>query len=579
MPQTIFIKDYNTEVTIPDNADMTQVQAALKKQFPAKKTDVQPTTQTKPSNFQRVVKGVQKAMPYAQAVLAGPAALPGEGDYSPIASTVMNLSGAKPAAALSNLPQNVEQMSPSSRFGPVIGAGVTAAEQFLPGVDKKIPDKSLGYLTASMITPGGAGKAITEKAINKAIDTGLAKGIRPSHSSIKDYGGFMKFIKRGRNAIKSIFANKENLNLVDEFGEQTGKMPETLDQLSQAVNQTKQKIFQKYDDMAQAAGRAKTRIDLEPIAREFDTVASNPINQKLHPEVARFAAEKASALRKLKNLSPKEVQDEIAHINAVTKAFQQNPTPQAIKTVTAEALYANQLREALDTSIEKAVGKGYQALKKEYGALKAIEKDVVKRAIVDARKNNKSLIDFSDIASASQLAKGLAMVGSKASAEALISGGTMKWVAAWYKHQNSPNTAIKKMFQAFDQAPGAVATAGKALGMGATQAAAQQTTKAVQPKPGTLAGAEGVISNVLDKVKPSAEAAEVVPQQKNKMSASQKGIDHYTSNRWDEAIREWQKALKEEPKKAKQIISWINDARKEKKNYLEFIKRNKSKVN
>jgi hypothetical protein len=30
MPQTIYIKDYDTEVSIPDGADMSQVQAALK---------------------------------------------------------------------------------------------------------------------------------------------------------------------------------------------------------------------------------------------------------------------------------------------------------------------------------------------------------------------------------------------------------------------------------------------------------------------------------------------------------------------------------------------------------------------
>jgi len=36
MPQTIYIKEYDTSVTIPDGADMNQVQSALQKQFPAK---------------------------------------------------------------------------------------------------------------------------------------------------------------------------------------------------------------------------------------------------------------------------------------------------------------------------------------------------------------------------------------------------------------------------------------------------------------------------------------------------------------------------------------------------------------
>lgn len=522
-----------------------------------------------PTLPQRVATVVKKAMPYAQAALAGPSAQPGEGDFSPLAASIMNIAGAKPAAPLRNIPQNVPQMSPTARFGPTIGAGVNVArvagELIRPGYDvaKYIPDKSLGYLTAGMIAPGGQGAA-GAKVLNRAIDKGLAKGIRPSHAGVKDYIGMSKFIKRGREAVKAIFSNKKNLNLVDEFGEQTGKLPETLDQFAQAVQQTKRKLFQAYDAMTQVAGKAKARIALNPIAREFDKIAADRVIQRLHPEVAEWASRKSHALKKLVSLTPDQVQDEIAHANAITKAFQQNPTPQAIKTVTAEAMYANLLRKSLDSRIEQAAGPGYQALKNQYGALKTIEKDVIKRAIVDARKNTKGLIDFSDIASAAEMAKGLSMIGTKGAPGSLVSGGIMKAIAEWYKHLNSPNTAIKQMFQAFEKAPSALSSAGRALGMGATQAAAQRVGRNIQPKPETSAKIRGALDPA------STASAEET------LSASKRGIEHYTANNWDAAIKEWQKALKEDPQNARQIIGWINTAKEEKKKYGEFMKRQNS---
>jgi hypothetical protein len=81
-------------------------------------------------------------------------------------------------------------------------------------------------------------------------------------------------------------------------------------------------------------------------------------------------------------------------------------------------------------------------LKRSYGALKTIEKDVVHRSIVDARKNVKGLIDFSNMATASEFVGGVmsanpAMLGSAAAIQ-----GT-KW---YLKRLNDPNRMVKNMF-------------------------------------------------------------------------------------------------------------------------------------
>jgi hypothetical protein len=60
MPQTIYIKDYDTEVTIPDGSDMKQVQAALQKRFPDKNNKIERSIP------QRIAGAVA---PYARPVL------------------------------------------------------------------------------------------------------------------------------------------------------------------------------------------------------------------------------------------------------------------------------------------------------------------------------------------------------------------------------------------------------------------------------------------------------------------------------------------------------------------------------
>jgi tetratricopeptide (TPR) repeat protein len=533
--------------------------------------DQQQNTPTK-SKVMAILDKTAEIAPYAQAALSGPAAQ-GEGDFSPMANTVMTLAGAKPAEVLRNLPQNVKEMSPTARFGPVIGAGVNAArlagEIIRPGYDvaEKIPDKSLAYLTAGMLSPAGeASKAasLSSKAVNKAIDKGLAKGIRPSHAGVKDISGMRKMFSRGREAVKTIFSNKKSLNIVDEFGEKTGRLPETLEEFSQAIDQTKRKVFEQYDNMAQAAGQKKARIPMYPLAKELDILANDRVMKNLHPEVVKWASDRARALRRIVSLTPEEVQAEIAHVNQITKAFQQNPIPSAIKTTTGEAMYGNILRKALDQRIEKAVGPGYQQLKKQYGALKSIEKDVVKRAIVDARKNSKGLIDFSDIGSAAEFARGLLTLNPGD----IASGAVIKGVSKYYKYLNNPNTAIKNMFKAIEKTSGLLDEVGKSIGTGVTQAAAMQAGRTLQPSeetgkkvrqnltPGSIAGALETTQN----------------QGKTKLTkASDRGIEYYTNNNWSQAIKEWQKALKEEPKKAKEIIGWINTAKKEQQNYKKIM--------
>ena len=110
-------------------------------------------------------------------------------------------------------------------------------------------------------------------------------------------------------------------------------------------------------------------------------------------------------------------------------------------------MVVNNLRKELDNVITGASGEGYQELKRSYGALKAVEKEVTHRAIVDARKNVQGLIDFTDIFTSGELVSGLATMNP-----AVIGKGVfMRGVKELYKAMNDPNRIVKNMFTDVDK--------------------------------------------------------------------------------------------------------------------------------
>ena len=77
-------------------------------------------------------------------------------------------------------------------------------------------------------------------------------------------------------AVKTIKNNKSNLSFETEAGELvTGKTPENLNQLTHAIEQTKKKIFTEYDTLAKTAGKEGVGVDVNPIAKELDTVIND----------------------------------------------------------------------------------------------------------------------------------------------------------------------------------------------------------------------------------------------------------------------------------------------------------------
>lgn len=309
--------------------------------------------------------------------------------------------------------------------------------------------RTLGKVVDAVPRPKGA-------TLEGVIDTGIDKGIRPGIEGNRTFAQSSQYHKRAQQAVKTIIDNHAQgaLKLTDEFGEVTPTLPKNLRQFSQAIDQSKRNIYEQYNKMAVESGESGAVVDLSPIPNELMSVANNRALQKAAPGVAEYAKSRAQAFsgdgaktdgitsRRSNTFTTEEAQQAIAIYNQSLEAFNKNPSYDTASRAYIDSLIVNHLRKGLDASIEKATGPGYQALKNEYGALKTIEKDVSRRAIVDARKNPKGLLDFSDVFSGGQVINGLlsmnpAVVGS---------GIASKVIANIYKLKNDPNKIVSKMF-------------------------------------------------------------------------------------------------------------------------------------
>lgn len=355
------------------------------------------------------------------------------------------------------------------------GKPVSAASQFLrtlaPGYVGDVSSGLAGYrgedrtgakafiLGAGTVTTGTIGAVQASPSVVRAAqDITAPKNTKLERSIVQNFEKGVKPIFPGKTTptqrtrynnqvvegTKVIANNKNALSFVDsDTGEiVTGRTPQTLKEFSDSIEQVKGRVFSEYDDIATRAGQAGVKVDTLPIANELDQVINNKALQLSHPEAVRYAQEVQLRFQKAGPLDAQTAQDVIKNYNDSLQAFYRNPTPEGLTRNAVDAMMVNRIRKSLDDGIEGMTGEQYQALKNQYGSLKAIERDVMRATLRDARKNVKGLIDYTDIFSGGQVVTGI-LSGNPA---VIASGVAQKSLAAYYKYLNSPNRAIQNMF-------------------------------------------------------------------------------------------------------------------------------------
>lgn len=281
-----------------------------------------------------------------------------------------------------------------------------------------------------------------EKKITSTVTKGIEKAVRPSVTGNITASQAKQYFRNAQDAVENIVANKSNLQLTDEVGEViTGQVPKSLKQFREAIDQTKGSIFRQYDELAKSAGRGGAEVSLSPVAKEVSIVAENKVLQDLAPQVAEYAKARSASLVG-KKYTTMDAQEAIKILNQSLDAFYKNPSYDTASKAYVDSIIVNNMRKSLDDVITRAAGPGYQNLKKSYGALKSIEKDVGRRATVDARKNVRGLIDFTDIMSGGAAVQGIISMNPAVIGQA----ATMSAIKNLIKRANDPNRIVKNMF-------------------------------------------------------------------------------------------------------------------------------------
>lgn len=352
--------------------------------------------------------------------------------------------------ALLGIPGGTMGRMGPAMHGAVMGGtyGLGSAIESAQSLKQAGVDIGAGVLGGAIIGKGAqlAGDALSNALRTKTVASVVGenfKAIRPTVAGKDSYTQIEKYNQRAADAVASIIENKPNLELLDKHGELTGKLPQNLEQFSQAIDQTKGKLFERFNAMQEAAGKSGATVDLTPIVKELEKISNDKIVSQLHPEVANYAKGLAERFSGDPVYTTQEAQTAIATLNTKLKPFYKNQSYENASTVSVDEMVARRLRVGLDDSILKSTEPGYQALRNKYGALSAIEKDVAHRVGVDARRNAKGLIDYTDIFSASDVIGGLV----KREPSMIAAGMAKKAVAAVYKMRNDPNVIVRKMFQ------------------------------------------------------------------------------------------------------------------------------------
>lgn len=285
----------------------------------------------------------------------------------------------------------------------------------------------------------------SESSLQKNIIQSFNKAVKPTAK--RTLNTAEKYDNSVVSALKEIKNNSSNLNLEDVNGEIVSRAPHSLNELSQALDQTKSNIFQKYDALTNKTGERGITLATEPIAKELDSVATNRALELTSPEIINYARTWSDRLRSYGSIDVQTAQEAIKLMNKNLESFYKNPTYENASKAAVDAGIVNNLRKSLDTLIENATGENYQGLKNAYGSLKSIENDVVRASMRDARKNAKGLLDYTDMFTGGQMISGILSLKPAMFTKGAIERGFKEYI----KHLNDPNRVIKGIFDALDK--------------------------------------------------------------------------------------------------------------------------------
>jgi len=241
-------------------------------------------------------------------------------------------------------------------------------------VDSKISD-----MYVSAVSPGVKGKSKT------------VEGLTANKQAAVD-------------AIKTITTNRDQLKFRDIETNDVieGALPSNLWEFGGAITNQKSQTYQQVLEKIGAA--ANEPVDTTRIVDAMTEIIDNPVYANESAVINRAKQQ----LNKFftNDYTPAQLEELIKLENDRLQAYYRGSGTQGDAVVSA--IVANNLRDMLDEAVESATGSGVSDLKRQYGNLKAIENDVVHRAIHSQQAREAGLVDMFGIRTIGDVSAGLA---------------------------------------------------------------------------------------------------------------------------------------------------------------------------
>lgn len=248
------------------------------------------------------------------------------------------------------------------------------------------------------------------------------------------------------SAMKKIVLDKDQLEFRDVETNDiiTGELPSNLWEFGGAIQDQKKRTYAQIAEKIEATGDGA--VDTDRIAEAMREIIDDDVYKSI-PQVQNRANQVLEQYD-FAEYSIADIERIIQIENDRLQAFYRGSGTQADAVVSA--IVANNLRDILDETIENATGEGVKQLKKQYGDLSAIERDVVHRALHNSQAREAGLVDMFGIQTIGDVASGMAGdINALKNSAAQIAG------EGFIKALNDRDALTNRMFLVADQTYGA----------------------------------------------------------------------------------------------------------------------------
>lgn len=309
-------------------------------------------------------------------------------------------------------------------------AGKSFGEEAISGTVESAADIARNMILGKGTEIAGRGAFGLESGLRDTVKKYFGKGIRPSATKFKTEGAIERYYDDAALG-------------VDTVRKGTTKPIETVQEFSEAIGNTKNRLVNQWKALSSEYGKAGNMVDRRPMITEMRDLANQPEIAAHSPELAKWLQKEADRLSDLPLKIPlDEAEKTLAILNSKAKSWWRSTNPNDLDKSLVYARQAHNLRQQILDTMQNA-GPQYAELRKRYGALTEIEQDVAKRS---AQKLGIEAQGFMDLASAQ--GTGSFVYGlMRADPGAMGAGAAIKGASAYKRWLNDPDRLIKKMFE------------------------------------------------------------------------------------------------------------------------------------